>query len=167
VTLTRTPPTRSAFYNKVIRPKVLAYFAAELESTESFFYGARVRTWARGVTSATIGYTLWNRQHVDDDLALTVLVAIGAPHAGGEFAHAEHGYAHAVRNGAILIVNPLTVHGTAEFDYQDSDDMRIMVAFFVKKSVVKGLGTGASHGRASGLPVPPANKPTRRGEAAS
>jgi hypothetical protein len=70
-----------------------------------------------------------------------VLVALGAPHGGGEFAHAEHGYAHAVRNGAILVVNPLAVHGTAEFDYLQGDDMRIMVAFFVKSSVVKGMAT--------------------------
>ena len=41
--------------------------------------------------------------------------------------------------------------------------MRIMVAFFVKKSVVKGLGTGTSYARACGLPVPRAAQPTRRG----
>ena len=40
--------------------------------------------------------------------------------------------------------------------------MRIMVGFFVKKSVVKGLGTGASYARACGLPVPRAAKPTHR-----
>ena len=134
------------------------------EATEHFFYLAGVLPWAPGMTSATIGYTLWNRQHKDDDLALTVLVALGAPHGGGEFAHAEHGYAHAVRNGAILVVNPLAVHGTAEFDYLPGDDMRIMVAFFVKSSVVKGMATGASHGRACGLAVPPACKPTHRGK---
>ena len=133
-------------------------------TTEHFFYLAGVLPWAPGMTSATIGYTLWNRQHKDDDLALTVLVALGAPHGGGEFAHAEHGYAHAVRNGAILVVNPLAVHGTAEFDYLPGDDMRIMVAFFVKSSVVKGMATGASHGRACGLAVPPACKPTHRGK---
>ena len=143
---------------------MVTYFSAELEATEHFFYLAGVLPWAPGMTSATIGYTLWNRQHKDDDLALTVLVALGAPHGGGEFAHAEHGYAHAVRNGAILVVNPLAVHGTAEFDYLRGDDMRIMVAFFVKSSVVKGMATGASHGRACGLAVPPACKPTHRGK---
>ena len=78
--------------------------------------------------------------------------------------HASNCYAHAVRNGAILVVNPLAVHGTAEFDYLPGDDMRIMVAFFVKSSVVKGMATGASHGRACGLAVPPACKPTHRGK---
>ena len=154
----------SAFYKKFVRPRVMAYFSAELEATEHFFFLADALCWAPGITSATIGYTLWNRQHKDDDLALTVLVALGAPHGGGEFAHAEHGYAHAVRNGAILVVNPLAVHGTAEFDYLRGDDMRIMVAFFVKSSVVKGMATGASHGRACGLAVPPACKPTHRGK---
>ena len=91
-------PACSAFYKKFVRPRVVTYFSAELEATEHFFYLAGVLPWAPGMTSATIGYTLWNRQHKDDDLALTVLVALGAPHGGGEFAHAEHGYAHAVRN---------------------------------------------------------------------
>ena len=63
----------SAFYKKFVRPRVVAYFSAELEATEHFFYLAGVLPWAPGMTSATIGYTLWNRQHKDDDLALTVL----------------------------------------------------------------------------------------------
>ena len=120
---------RSAFYNAVVRPRVLDYFAAELETTEDFFYVAGVRTFALGVTSATVGYSLWNRQHVDDDLGLTILVAMGTPHAGGEFAHGMMGYAHAVRAGAILIVNPLQPHSTAEFLYRQGNDSRRMVAF--------------------------------------
>ena len=66
-------PICSAFYKKFVRPRVVAYFSAELEATEHFFYLAGVLPWALGMTSATIGYTLWNRQHKDDDLALTVL----------------------------------------------------------------------------------------------
>ena len=32
-----------------------------------------------------------------------LLIAIGAPEAGGEFTHATHSYAHAVRHGAIWL----------------------------------------------------------------
>lgn len=93
-------------------PKVCKYFAAELEATASFFYKEGLRSFAKAVTGATIGFSLWNRAHLDDDLGLTILVALGAPSRGGEFAHPEVGRAHHIRHGTVLVVNPRQMHGT-------------------------------------------------------
>ena len=69
--------------------------------------------------------------------------------------------AHAVREGTVLVVNPLQTHSTADFAYEPGDEMRRMVAFFVNADVVKGLGTGLAHAEATGLAAPPPKKAHR------
>ena len=154
---------RSAWYAKTVYLRVIKYFAGIFDATNDFFHNADLAFWARAATGATLGVSLWNRSHIDDDLALTVLVAQGGAAAGGEFAHAAHGLAHAVAPGDILVVNPLLRHGTAEFDYSEGDELRSMVAFFVKTTVVAGLVTGHAYAVEKGLVTKPPRKAKRRG----
>ena len=134
-----------------------------LDATEDFFIKAKLTLWSTAATGATLGVSLWNRAHTDDDLGLTVLVAQGKPTAGGEFAHPAHGLAHQVEEGDVLIVNPLLTHGTAEFDYAEGDELREMVAFFLKTSVVTGLATGQAYAIHKNIATKPPGKAARRG----
>ena len=104
-----------------------------------------------------------NRQHTDDDLGITMLVAHGEPAGGGEFCHSAHGRAHHVRRGDILIVNPAETHGTAEFRLTQGKAIRRMVAFFIKTSIVRAAGGAWAHAHACSLSVPGSSKKRRRG----
>ena len=82
---------RSSFYHDKVYPKILKYFAVELDATEQFFYEHDIVTFAPAANGATIGELLWNRQHGDDDLGITCLVAHGEPAGGGNSAIAPMG----------------------------------------------------------------------------
>jgi len=154
---------RSSFYHDKVYPKILKYFAVELDATEQFFYEHDIVTFAPAANGATIGELLWNRQHGDDDLGITCLVAHGEPAGGGEFCHSAHGRAHRVRSGDILVVNPAETHGTAEFELTQGREIRRMVAFFIKTAIVRAAGAAWAHARENNLPVPGACKKRRRG----
>ena len=97
-------------------------------------YGVQ-RSYLQYFTSITCGHLFFNRAHEDDDLWLTVLVAVGECAAGGGFAHPSCGVVQAVRAGDILLVNPAVPHCTTEFG--DEHATRCMIAVFVSVNALR------------------------------
>ena len=89
--------------------------------------------------SCACGTLFWPRVHVDDDVWLTILVALGDCAAGGGWANPTCGVIHEVHAGDILVVNPRVAHGTCEFGDVNAD--REMIAVYMSTGCFRGALT--------------------------
>lgn len=118
------------FLKHFVMPRVEKYLFALLDTPRDRYASLDVSCpFLRGYTSATCGHLFFNRMHTDEDVWVTVLVALGDCARGGGFAHATAGVVHQVSAGDILVVNPAQPHCTAEFG--DVTATRRMLAVFV------------------------------------
>ena len=138
------------FLRKHVVPRVRMLFPATCDVPASMFAelgvaDAFVSLWP----SVTCGHLFFNRTHCDEDVWLTVLVAVGECARGGGFAHVASGVVHALRAGHIMVVNPACPHSTSEFG--DPDATRHMIAMFVSKGTFRACVASAHMQRADGL----------------
>ena len=99
--------------------------------------------------SISCGHLFFNEQHVDNDLYITILVALGECSLGGGFAYMGVGWVQELSAGDIAVVNPLKQHSTAEFG--DPLCQRRMIAMFVGKNALIACATSAAVMRDKGL----------------
>ena len=96
------------------------------------------------VTAVTVGVDFWPLSHIDNDFGPTVLVCVhlgNGPSRGGDFSFAADGHVVELRDGDVLVYNPLVVHGTTEFEYAHAADGCYMLAFFCSAKTLKGCAT--------------------------
>ena len=123
-----------------VLPRVQQYFFDLLDAPCDMFHEhGLLHAFVSYFCGATCGHLFFNRHHADDDLWVTILVALGACTVGGGFAHMEAGVIHAVHAGHILVVNPARLHSTCEFG--DAHATRHMIALFVSTNVFRACTT--------------------------
>ena len=97
------------------------------------------------------GTLFWSRMHCDDDVWLTIVVALGECAAGGGWANPSCGVIHEVHAGDILVVNPRVAHGTCEFGDVNAD--RSMIAIYMSTKCFRGALTSTCIAERLGLDV--------------
>ena len=95
------------------------------------------------------GQLFWSRMHSDDDVWLSILVALGDCAAGGGWANPTCGVIHEVHAGDILVVNPRVAHGTCEFG--DVHATREMIAIYMSTGCFRGSLTSTCTAERLGL----------------
>mmetsp|Transcript_38518 Transcript_38518/g.101620 ORF Transcript_38518/g.101620 Transcript_38518/m.101620 type:complete len:286 (+) Transcript_38518:562-1419(+) len=139
-----------AFLQQHILPRVEKYFFSLIDSKRELMHAAGLRfSFVDYFTSVSLGDAFVPRAHIDSDLWVTVLVATGTCTVGGEFAHPEHGVAHKIHAGDILVVNPAMSRCTAVMS--DPDASRRMIALFVSDNALKACLTSMEVATAEGL----------------
>jgi hypothetical protein len=101
--------------------------------------------------SIACGDRFWSRMHVDDDVWVTLLLAMGGCEDGGGWANPSCGVIQKVHAGDIYVVNPQVVHGTCEFGDVNAD--RCMLAVYVSRGCMRGALTSAVVAEREGLDV--------------
>ena len=140
---------RALLLKSVIK-RVRTYFAdvldAPRETLRAFGVG---RAFVDYFTSMTCGHLFFNRAHADEDLWITILIALGDCARGGGFAHPGCGVVQEVRAGDVLLVNPAVQHCTTEFG--DEHATRRMIAVFVSENAFRACATSVAVQREHGL----------------
>ena len=140
------------FLKKHVISAVEKYFFSLVDYPKDLFASfSTANSFIDYFTSITCGRLFFNRTHTDDDLWMTVLVAVGDCARGGGFAHPTCGVVHAIRAGHILVVNPAMPHCTSEFG--DAHATRHMIAIFVSVNAWRACATSAVVAKAHGLPT--------------
>ena len=135
-----------------VMPKVRKYFADLLDAPRELLRRLGVgTTFVDYFTSITCGHLFYNRAHSDNDLWITILVALGDCECGGGFVHPGCGVVQAVRAGDVLVVNPCVEHCTSEFG--DELSSRRMVAIFVSENAFRACATSVSVAESNALSV--------------
>ena len=135
-----------------VMPKVRKYFADLLDAPRELLQRHGVgTTFVDYFTSITCGHLFYNRAHSDNDLWITILVALGDCECGGGFVHPGCGVVQAVRAGDVLVVNPCVEHCTSEFG--DELSSRRMVAIFVSENAFRACATSVSVAESNALSV--------------
>jgi len=99
-----------AFMKTHVMPTVYKYFFAALDTPVDAMREAFTEAlFVSYLSQITIGSSLFNMCHEDEDLWVTILVAFGDCEHGGDFIHPTIGLGHKIMAGDILLVNPRKV----------------------------------------------------------
>ena len=99
-----------AFMKTHVMPTVSKYFFAALDTPVDAMREAFTEAlFVSYLSQITIGSSLFNMCHEDEDLWVTILVAFGDCEHGGDFIHPTIGLGHKIMAGDILLVNPRKV----------------------------------------------------------
>lgn len=138
------------FLKEHVLPRIERYLFTLIDCMRDPMHAAGLRhAFVDYFTSISMGERFVPRNHVDEDLWVTAVIAAGSCAHGAEWAHPEQGVAHAVHAGDILVVNPAYSHCTATM--QDPEATRRMLALFVSDNALKASLTSLEVARAEGL----------------